>query len=395
MSDYHADPAELRDGMVTQLQAMEELAPWKEAVAPWWPVLAAVPRHQFIPDTIWIENPAPWPTLVPVHRGEDPDRWLELAYGHDDPVITQVDDGQPSGPGLAGAMQTSSASAPDIVAIMLAALDAHPGERVCEIGTGTGYNAALLAHRLGPEQVTSIEVDPAVAVQARRALSDTGYRKICTITGDGALGYPPGSPFDRIIATAAVHRIPYPWVTQTRPGGRILLPWANSYTGMLVSLTVDEHATAHGGIVGDSSFMWLREQRVRRGPVRDVVGQNEDRAETELTELHPSWVSTGNQGARFAIGQRVPHCQWRYWPYDESDGAGVFWLLDFQSRSWAKLTHATRDASEDEFPVAQYGPRRLWNEVETARQWWVAQGRPGVERWRFTVTPEMQQITLH
>ncbi|MGH3924892.1 MAG: methyltransferase domain-containing protein, partial [Pseudonocardiaceae bacterium] len=252
MSDYRADSAELRAGMVTRLTAMDELARWKEAVAPWWPVLATVPRHRFIPDTVWIENPEPWPTLVPVDRGDDPDRWLELTYGHDDPVVTQVDDGQPSGPGLAGAMQTSSASAPDIVAIMLAALDAHPGERVLEIGTGTGYNAALLAHRLGAQQVTSIEIDPDVAARARRALSETGYGQVCAVTGDGAVGYPPGAPYDRVIATASVHRIPYPWVAQTRPGGRILLPWANSYTGMLVSLTVDEHGNAHGGIVGDS-----------------------------------------------------------------------------------------------------------------------------------------------
>ena len=377
--------------MVSRLQAMEDLARWEAAVAPWWPALATVPRHRFIPDTIWIKNPDPWPTLVPVHRSEDPDRWLAMTYLHDEPVVTQVDDGHPSGPGLAGAMQTSSASAPDI---MLAALDAHEGHRVLEVGTGTGYNAALLARRLGAGQVTSIEIDPDVAAQARRALSATGYGNICTITGDGALGYPAGSPFDRIIATAAVHQIPCSWVAQTRTGGRILLPWANSYTGVLVAVTVDEHGTASGGIVGDSSFMWLREQRVRRGPVGDVVGQDEDRGEVSTTELHPSWVSTGNAGARFAIGQCVPQCQWRYWPFTEQDGVGVFWLLDFRSRSWAKLTHSTPDASEDEFPVSQYGPRRLWNEVETARQWWIAQGRPGVERWRFTVTPEGQQIEL-
>lgn len=394
MSRYRSDPAALRAEMVSRLQAMDDLARWKDAVTLWWPALSAVPRHRFIPDTIWIRNPDRWPTLVPVHRDEDPDRWLTMTYLHDDAAVTQVDDGHPAGPGLAGAMQTSSASAPDIVAIMLAALDAHPGHRVLEIGTGTGYNAALLAHRLGPAHVTSIEVDPAVAVQARTALAATGHHKVCTITGDGALGHPPGSPFERIIATAAVHDIPYHWVTQTRPGGRILLPWANGYTGMLVSLTVDEHGSAHGRIVGDSSFMWLRRQRVRRGPVGDVVGRNEDRGEVSTTELHPSWVSTGNRGARFAIGQRVPRCQWRYWPYDESDGTGVFWLLDFQSRSWAKLTHTTPDAGEDEFPVSQYGPRRLWDEVDTARRWWVDQGRPGVERWRFTVTPEGQQITL-
>ena len=84
----------------------------------------------------------------------------------------------------------------------------------------------MLAHRLGADHVTSIEVDPDVAALARTALLDTGYGEVCTVTGDGALGYPPAAPYDRIMATAAAHRIPYPWVAQTRPGGRILLPWA-------------------------------------------------------------------------------------------------------------------------------------------------------------------------
>lgn len=331
--------------------------------------------------------------MLPVHRHDDPDRWLELTYG-DDAVITQIDDGHPRGPGLAGAMQTSSASAPDIVAAMLAALDAHPGHRVLEIGTGTGYNAALLAHRLGAEHITSIEVDPDVAAQARKALSETGYGDVRAITGDGVLGYRPGAPYNRIIATAAVHSIPSPWVAQTRPGGRILLPWATSYTGALVALTVDEHGAANGSIVGESSFMWLRDQRQRRGPVGDVVGKDEDRAATHLTQLHPHSVA-GDKGARFAIGQRLHQCQWRYWPFDEETGTGVFWLLDFASRSWAKLTHFTPDASDDEFPVHQYGPRRLWDEVEIAHQWWVDQGKPDADRWRFTVTPEGQWIELH
>lgn len=114
--------------------------------APWRTALAAVPRHEFIPDTMWIDNNDEGPALVPLHRDDDPDRWLELAYS-DDAVITQIDDGHPAGPGLAG--------------MMLAALDAKLGHRVCEIGTGTGHNAALLARRLGAEHVTSIEVDAA------------------------------------------------------------------------------------------------------------------------------------------------------------------------------------------------------------------------------------------
>jgi protein-L-isoaspartate(D-aspartate) O-methyltransferase len=365
-------------------------------LTPWWPALAAVPRHKFIPETVWVKNPLYVPALVPVHREEDPARWLELAYS-DDYVVTQVDDGRPDGPGLGGTMPTSSASSPVIVAVMLAALAAHPGHRVCEIGTGTGYHAALLAHRLGAGHVTSIEIDPDVAVHARKALSETGYGEVCAVTGDGALGYSPSAPYDRIIATAAAHRIPYPWVEQTRPGGRILLPWSNSYTGALVALTVDEHGSASGVIVGESSFMCLREQRERRGSVATVVDDegraHEDRAELSGTDLHPYWV-TADHGAQVAIGQRVPRCQWRYWPYDEKRAAGVLWLLDFESRSWAKLTHATPDASDAEFRVYQDGPRRLWDEVQAAHHWWVEQGRPGVDHWRFTVTPESQQIEL-
>lgn len=387
----HAAPAELREQMVDRLSE-GDVARWSGAMAPWRSALATVPRHEFIPDTVWIKNPGRGPTLVPLHRDDDPDRWLELTYGAD-AVITQVDDGHPDGPRLAGAMQTSSASAPIIVAIMLVELDVHPGHRVLEIGTGTGYNAALLAHRLGAEHITSIEVDPHVAAQARQALSDTGYDKINVITDDGALGYPLGAPYDRIIATAAVHSIPYPWVEQTRPGGRIVLPWANSYTGALVALTVDEHGSASGGIVGESSFMWLRAQRERRGAVGSVVGDDEGGAEVHLTQLHPYSVG-GEPGARFAIGQRVHQCQWRYWPYEQRSGTGIFWLLDFESRSWAKLTHTTPDASDGEFPVRQHGPRRLWDEVHAAHQWWMDHGKPDVDRWRFTVTRHAQHIEL-
>ncbi|MGH3888530.1 MAG: methyltransferase domain-containing protein [Pseudonocardiaceae bacterium] len=392
MTGPRTDPGELRERMVQRLAANTYLAQWEASLALWWSALATVPRHRYIPDTVWIDNHGNGPTLLPVHRDDDPDRWLELAYD-DDAVITQIDDGRPAGPGLGGAMPTSSASSPIMVAVMLAALDGAAGHRVLEIGTGTGYNAALLAYRLGAERVTSIEVDPEIAAPARKALSDTGYGEVAVVTGDGSLGHPPGAPYDRIMATAAAQRIPYSWVEQTRPGGKVLLPWANSYSGALVALTVGSNGDASGSIVAESSFMWLRDQRERRGPVAAVVGDDEDRAEVNTTDLHPYWV-TGDQGAQFAIGQRVPQCQWRYWPYDGKDGAGVLWLLDPESRSWAKLTHFTPDASDAEFPVRQHGPRRLWDEIAAAHGWWVRQGKPHADRWQFTVTPSGQRIEL-
>lgn len=388
-------PAELRRQMVETVTADAFVAGWRAALAPWQRALLAVPRHLFIPGTVWVDNDAePPPALVPLHRERDPDRWLELAYATDY-VVTQVDDGHPEEPELGGSMPTSSASGPIIVAVMLAALDAHEGHRVLEIGTGTGYNAALLAHRLGPEQVTSIEIDPGIATHASKALSDAGFGAVTVVTGDGALGHAPGVPFDRVIATAAVNQIPYPWVSQTRPGGRILLPWADTYTGGLLALTVSDDGTAQGAIVAESSFMWVREQRATRGAVKPAVDDNmrdPDRIDTRVTTLHPHNV-TGPHGARLAIGQRVPGCQWRYWPWEEHDPVGVLWLVDPWG-SWAKLTHASPGAVEDEFPVQQHGPRRLWNEVEAAYRWWIDAGSPAPDRWEFTVTPDGQRIAL-
>jgi protein-L-isoaspartate(D-aspartate) O-methyltransferase len=292
-------------------------------------------------------------------------------------------------------MPTSSASGPIIVAVMLAALDAHEGHRVLEIGTGTGYNAALLAHRLAAEQITSIEIDPDIAARARKALSDTGFGAVTVVTGDGTLGYPPNAPYDRVVVTAATNQIPYSWVAQTRPGGRILLPWADTYTGGLLALTVGDDGTARGSIVAESNFMWLRGQRDTRGAVKPTASSgtaDPARTDTSVTTLHPHNV-TGPHGARLAIGQRVPGCQWRYWPWEPDDPVGVLWLVDPWG-SWAKLTHTTPGADEDEFPVQQHGPRRLWDEVEAAYHWWVDAGSPQPDRWQFVVTPDGQRVGL-
>ncbi len=388
------DPAQLRRAMVDALTAEELLTRWRVPFAPWRDALLTVPRHRFLPATVWAGNDAdPPPALLPLHREQDPGRWLTLAYATDF-VITQVDDGHPAGPGLGGAMPTSSASGPVIVAVMLAALDAHESHRVLEIGTGTGYNAALLAHRLGAEQVTSIEIDPDIATQAREALSDTGFVAVTVVTGDGAVGYPAGAPYDRVIATAAVNQIPYSWVAQTRPGGRILLPWADTYTGGLLALTVNDDGTAQGNIVAESNFMWLRQQRDTRGAVKPTseTSQDPDRTDASITTCHPHNV-TGPHGTRLAIGQRVTGCQWRYWPWEPDDPIGVLWLADPWG-SWAKLTHTTPDADQDEFPVLQSGPRRLWDEVEAAYHWWLDAGSPDADRWQFTVTPTGQRVQL-
>jgi protein-L-isoaspartate O-methyltransferase len=115
------------------------------------------------------------------------------------------------------------------------------GMRVLEIGTGTGWNAALLAHRLGHAAVTSVEIDPDITRQAAQALTAIGHtpKVVCA---DGSLGYPMDAPYDRVIATCAVSTVPYAWVAQTRPGGMILAPWAPpaSRNDPLARLTVND-----------------------------------------------------------------------------------------------------------------------------------------------------------
>ena len=107
------------------------------------------------------------------------------------------------------------------MALMLEALEIDDGQTVLEIGTGTGYNAALLSHRLGSGRVTTVEVDPAVAEAARLALLAGGYTPTLVV-GDGVAGHPDGAPYDRIVATCSAATIPPPWVAQLRPGGMLL-----------------------------------------------------------------------------------------------------------------------------------------------------------------------------
>jgi len=103
------------------------------------------------------------------------------------------------------------------MAVMLEALDVTDGVRVLEVGTGTGYNAALLCHRLGDQHVVTVEVDPVLAEQAQQRLAEVGYRPIVHV-GDGADGYPPGAPYDRVIVTCALTSLPWKLIEQTRQG---------------------------------------------------------------------------------------------------------------------------------------------------------------------------------
>lgn len=254
-------------------------------------ILSAIPRRDFIPDVIWIDHDDGW--LVPLNRADDPDRWAALVDSGES-LIIQVDDGKPTDK---GAWPTSSSSAPEVMLRMLAALDLGPGMRVLEIGTGSGYNAALLAELAGVGNVVTVEIDESLADHARRALDASGH-PVEVVVADGASGHPPGAPYDRVIVTAAVHEVPYAWIEQTRPGGLVLVPWAPTVHPdcPLVALAVREDGTAEGRFGDPGWFMPLRGQR---------LSQQEQYATTER------WTAMGKpEATRFGVtvtpeGQRI------------------------------------------------------------------------------------------
>ena len=119
-----------------------------------------------------------------------------------------------------GAGQTISQ--PYIVALSTDLLNPGPSDVVLDVGTGSGYQAAVLAEIAS--QVLSIEIVPSLADEARRRLGELGYRNIEVRIGDGYAGWPDKAPFDAIVVTAAAPRLPAALVEQLKPGGRMVIP---------------------------------------------------------------------------------------------------------------------------------------------------------------------------
>ncbi|MCY1654306.1 methyltransferase, FxLD system [Streptomyces sp. SL294] len=187
LTALEANAEQLRNALVDQIKADGHArTPAVEAS------LRTVPRHLFVPGT-------------------------PLADAYDNsPVNVKYD---PEGTSI------SCASQPAVVALMLDQLEAQPGERILELGAGTGYNAALIGHLVGPSgHVTTIDVDEDLVEGARAHLAAAGATNVEALTRDGALGHAEGAPYDRIIATVGAHGIPHAWLDQLAEGGRLVTP---------------------------------------------------------------------------------------------------------------------------------------------------------------------------
>ncbi|MYZ37983.1 MULTISPECIES: ATP-grasp peptide maturase system methyltransferase [unclassified Streptomyces] len=346
---------------------------------PWKNALEATGRHEFLRDGFFqqIEGavPSAWTPVLP-----DNPQWLPACYT-DTSLVTQI-----AGTivptdihGHINRLPTSSSTLPSLVIRMLEDLHADDGMHVLEIGTGTGYSTALLSHRLGADLVTSIEYDEDVATRARASLARTGQLPHLVVA-DGLDGYKANSPYDRIIATCAVHTVPAAWIEQTRPGGQILTTiggWLGS--SELARLTVTDHATASGPLLpGHVSFMFARpHQPPKLGMLPDLDDGHERETRYGIDVLH-DWTT------RFIAQLAAPRAQHITLT---RNGRDEHIILDVAAGTWAAL-HEHHDART----VRQGGPGTLWNDIEEHLDQWHTAGSPPLDTFTVTVSPHSQSI---
>ena len=183
-ADGYAAPRHEMVRVIEEIAGQARLSPGRRALSPGvLKVMAEVPRHAFVPEAL---------------RGRAyDDRPLPIGYGQ---TISQ----------------------PYIVALMTDLLEVDGDDVVLEVGTGSGYQAAVLAPLV--KHVYTMEIVPPLAERAKERLAAAGYANVTARTGDGYYGWPAHAPFDGIIVTAASSHIPPPLVAQLRPGARMVIP---------------------------------------------------------------------------------------------------------------------------------------------------------------------------
>jgi protein-L-isoaspartate(D-aspartate) O-methyltransferase len=194
----------------------------------------------------------------------------------------------------------SSSSQPAMMAEMLQQLDVRLGQRVLEIGAGTGYNAALLASLVGEGgHVTTLDIDDDLVTSAREHLAAAGFSRVQTVCADGGLGYAPEAPYDRIILTVGAWDICAAWFEQLAPAGRLLLPL--SLRGPQKSVAfVWEEGHLRSDSIRDCSFVRLRgafagpDHLVQLGPEPGLYLFTEGQAPPKPDGLYRSLVA-GNR----------------------------------------------------------------------------------------------------
>jgi protein-L-isoaspartate(D-aspartate) O-methyltransferase len=169
----------------------------------------------------------------------------------DEALVTRID---------ARGLPASSSSQPSVMAVQLEALALSPGQRVLEIGSGTGYNAALLAAMVGESgQVISLDIDEELVARAKRHLLRAEAPQVIVLAGEGAEGAAAYAPYDRLLATCSFRSLPHAWCKQLRPGGRLVGNWQIPLASLFVCLEKTDPDELEGSLLDlCASYMEMR-----------------------------------------------------------------------------------------------------------------------------------------
>ncbi|MGH3612389.1 MAG: methyltransferase domain-containing protein, partial [Pseudonocardia sp.] len=340
-----ADAAELADraaALAAHLQGLDGVDPG------WAAVFARVPRHVFVPafyPTLDTDGDRP-PRLLNRTDPEHHQEWLDTVYT-DRSLVTQC----ALTPGTTQLWQsTSSSTRPSLMARMLTLLDlptngdgtdggrqasdAGGGEvRVLEIGTGTGYNAALLCERLGDAAVTSVDLDPGLVATAAHRLATLGHHPVL-VAADGADGLPDRGPYHRILATCAVPALPPAWIEQLHPGGLVVADIRGGLASHLLVARRDGGQLVGRFLAEPGHFMWMR--RDITNPLRDggtfSTHIDYDDAHTRPSSIDPALLD--HPDARFFLQLAAPEVD-RIWT-SRRDGTPII-RITATTGDWVEL----------------------------------------------------------
>jgi protein-L-isoaspartate O-methyltransferase len=340
--------------------------------AHWRAAVEDTPRHEFVP--YYYRNEGGSPTIWRRLESADGAEWLEPIYTNST-LVTHLDPStvRRHSEGFTG-FPTASSTQPSLMVRMLEALTIEPDHTVLEIGTGTGYNAALLAHGLADaRQLTTVDIDPELADAARRRLKSHDHD--VTVLACDASTYQWPRTYDRIIVTCALPRIDGRLLAAVAPNGRVIVNVMPPMSGGLAVLTAKTDGSLEGRFHRDGgSFMPARQDSTRYTP---PAAPHEQVVETGDTRIPLD--AFDDYHFLFMLAAHLPGASLRY---GTNEAGQVTRQLVMPDGSWTETTY------DGERPLMYHEYGEIWPTADRCWDWFVRQGRPSWERFGLTVTPD-------
>ena len=336
-----------------------------------------VPRHLFVDHYYLHEHGGS--RVWTKHEQNDPVAWYEHIYS-DCALVTRVDE---------YGRTLSSSSQPGVMASMLQALDVQPGMHILEVGTGSGYNAALLAHLVGdPHLITTIDIDADAIAKAKYIIPQVVGKGMTIAKADGSNGYDANAPYDRIIVTASTPTIPSAWREQLIPEGilvGILQPKFAMLGGLLKARKSGE--ALKGYILQTASFMELR----------PVVY---DKRKIQIDFRASLFASFPFEALLFQPQSIYDDHAFTFFLYYDFPGLYVFQKED--------ALFYYQEASPQGYVIFRQKPTlqvelrgdaavacSLWNRLIRAYSFWERVGQPAITQYLLEMDSKCQTLSLH